>query len=77
MKSKFVVPIGKSKGKYVKTEVKPVAGGYMILVTFDNGERDPFQKSISYYGDTGVDNFVTVANNVDAHFLLKAVLLNR
>ena len=44
----------------------------MILVTFDNGERDLFQKSISYYGDIGVDNFVAVANNVGSKpFLIK------
>ena len=52
----------------------------MILVTFDNGEKEvPVPENVfRIMGiDTGVDNFAAVANNVEAHFLLKAVLLNQ
>ena len=52
----------------------------MILVTFDNGEKEvsvPEKVSRIMGIDTGVDNFAAVANNVDARSLLRAVLLNQ
>ena len=73
--SNVVIPVGKANGKYVKTEAKPVAGGYMILVTFDNGEKEiqvP-ENALRLMGvDTGVDNFAAVVNNVGTMpFLIK------
>ena len=75
VKSNVVVPVGKVTDRYVKTEVKPVAGGYMILVTFDDGGQEvPVPEEVlRIMGlDDGVGNFAAVVNNVGiAPFLIK------
>lgn len=79
VKHKPLVLIGKemlySGMKYVKTEVKPQYGNYIMLVTFDDGMRplDAPEHPKRILGvDVGVSNFLAVANNFgDTPFLIK------
>lgn len=61
--------------RYVKTEIKPQHGCYLILVTFDDGIELPKvpEKPKRVIGiDPGVDNLAAVVNNFGVHpFLIK------
>ena len=59
--------------RYVKTEIKPQHGCYLILVTFDDGEELPKapEKPKRIIGiDPGVDNLAAVVNNFGVHSFL-------
>ena len=65
--SNVVVSIGKLDGKYVKTEVKPHYGGYLILVTYDDSAREipvPEHPDRLMGVDVGMNNLAAVANNL-------------
>lgn len=61
--------------RYVKTEIKPKHGCYLILVTFDDGVELPKvpEKPKRIIGiDPGIDNLAAVVNNFGVHpFLIK------
>lgn len=61
--------------QYVKTEIKPRHGGYILLITFDDEVELPKapEDPVCILGlDPGVDNFMAVANNFGEHpFLIK------
>lgn len=73
--SKVVIPVGKIPGKYIKTEVKPCFGGYMLLVTYEDNVAEvpvPERPERIMGIDMGMDNFVAVANNLGfMPFLIK------
>ena len=73
------VCVGKSEGSYVRTEVKPCYGGYMIYVTFQDAVKTPEapKNPTRILGlDPGLDNFLTALTNfpsapfiLDGHWL--------
>ena len=68
------VCVGKSEGSYVRTEVKPCYGGYMIYVTFQDTVKTPEapKNPTRILGrDPGLDNFLTALTNFpEAPFIL-------
>ena len=68
------VCVGKSEGSYVRTEVKPCYGGYMIYVTFQDAVKTPEapKNPTRILGlDPGLDNFLTALTNFpEAPFIL-------
>lgn len=73
------VCVGKQDGTYVRTEVKPCYGGYMVHVTFQDAAEQPAvpENPERILGlDPGLDNFLTSATNfpaapfiIDGHWL--------
>ena len=71
--------VGKPEGSYVRTEVKPCYGGYMIYVTFQDAVKTPEAPTnpTRILGlDPGLDNFLTALTNfsatpfiIDGHWL--------
>ena len=68
------VCVGKPEGSYVRTEVKPCYGGYMIYVTFQDAVKTPEapKNPTRILGlDPGLDNFLTALTNFpEAPFIL-------
>ena len=65
-KSDVTVEVGALEGRLVKTEVKPTAGGYEILVTTETADPEPTvpENPKRIMGiDFGVGNLMAVANN--------------
>lgn len=73
------VCVGKQEGSYVRTEVKPCYGGYMVYVTFQDSVKQPAvpENPNRILGlDPGLDNFLTSTTNfptapfiIDGHWL--------
>ena len=71
--------VGKPEGSYVRTEVKPCYGGYMVYVTFQDEVKalDIPENPTRILGlDPGLDNFLTTLTNfsaapfiIDGHWL--------
>ena len=71
--------VGKPEGSYVRTEVKPCYGGYMVYVTFQDAVKMPEAPTnpTRILGlDPGLDNFLTALTNfpaapfiIDGHWL--------
>lgn len=71
--------VGKPEGSYVRTEVKPCYGGYMVYVTFQDAVKIPEAPTnpTRILGlDPGLDNFLTALTNfsatpfiIDGHWL--------
>ena len=66
--------VGKPEGSYVRTEVKPCYGGYMVYVTFQDAVKMPEAPTnpTRILGlDPGLDNFLTALTNFpEAPFIL-------
>ena len=74
--TKVTVGCGHIPGTYVKTEVQPYHGDHRLLITYKDGKAQapevPEHPSRIYGIDTGVDNFLAVANNFGrTPFLIK------
>ena len=71
--------VGKPEGSYVRTEVKPCYGGYMVYVTFQDAVKmseAPTNPTRILGLDPGLDNFLTTLTNfsatpfiIDGHWL--------
>jgi putative transposase len=61
------------KGKHMQTRIIPRGGNYVLEIVYETEVQEPIEESKNIASiDLGVNNFVTIANNIDA----KSIIIN-